>query len=362
MVKRRNGSVHKGETCMRKARGYILMIVAILHCVTFGANSVWAESTKQVDVFVDTKLLRSAGEVIKGTTFVTLDTLRNDFRFHVYYEPQTKRISILSSKKEIVMKVDENAYLVNGHKLFMEEAPRIKDSSILVPLRVICENMGYSVLQDSFTKAVRTHFVSENNLQFENKELKINRNNTNVSIQYPQLNWLSSNVEIQRNINDQLEKVALETFEMGSQASMEIREGENPYDYSLDYEITYNQNGLISIVFDQYTYTGGAHGMVDRVAYTIDIKTGKILSLQDLLKENPDYEAEITQQIKKQFQQKYGYLLTPFETINEQQAFYIKGDSVIIYFGLYEYTPYSAGIPEFSLPLSSLLKGSTVSR
>ncbi|WP_255193582.1 PdaC/SigV domain-containing protein [Brevibacillus laterosporus] len=341
---------------MRKARGYILMIVAILHCVTFGANSVWAESTKQVDVFVDTKLLRSAGEVIKGTTFVTLDTLRNDFRFHVYYEPQTKRISILSSKKEIVMKVDENAYLVNGHKLFMEEAPRT------VPLRVICENMGYSVSQDSFTKAVRTHFVSENNLQFENKELKINRNNTNVSIQYPQLKWLSSNVEIQRNINDQLEKVALETFEMGSQASMEIREGENPYDYSLDYEITYNQNGLISIVFDQYTYTGGAHGMVDRVAYTIDIKTGKILSLQDLLKENPDYEAEITQQIKKQFQQKYGYLLTPFETINEQQAFYIKGDSVIIYFGLYEYTPYSAGIPEFSLPLSSLLKGSTVSR
>ncbi|MED2005789.1 copper amine oxidase N-terminal domain-containing protein [Brevibacillus laterosporus] len=166
---------------MRKARGYILMVAAMLHCVTFGANSVWAETTKQVDVLVDTKLLRSAGEVIKGTTFVTLDTLRNDFRFHVYYEPQTKRISILSSKKEIVMKVEDNAYLVNGHKLFMEEAPRIKDSSILVPLRVICENMGFSISQDSVTKAVSTHFVSENDLQFENKELKINRNNTNVS-------------------------------------------------------------------------------------------------------------------------------------------------------------------------------------
>ncbi|MDN9011542.1 PdaC/SigV domain-containing protein [Brevibacillus laterosporus] len=347
---------------MRKARGYILMVAAMLHCTTFGANSVLAESTKKVDVFIDTQLLRSAGEVIKGTTFVTLDTLRNDFRFHVYYEPQTKRISIFSSKKEIVMKVDENAYLVNGHKLFMEETPRIKDSSILVPLRIICESMGFSVSQDSFTKAVRTHSVSENNLQFENKELKINRNNTNVSIQYPQLKWLSSNVEIQRKINDQLEKVALETFEMGSQASMEIREGENPYDYLLNYEITYNQNGLISVVFDQYTYTGGAHGMVDRVAYTIDIKTGNILSLQDLLKENSAYKAEISQQIKKQFQQKYGYLLTPFETISDEQAFYVKGDSVIIYFGLYEYTPYAAGIPEFALPLSSLLKGSMISK
>ncbi|MCR8981233.1 PdaC/SigV domain-containing protein [Brevibacillus laterosporus] len=341
---------------MKKARSYICMVAVMIQCITFGSNPVVAKSTNQVDVFVDTKSLRNTGEVINGTTFVTLETLRNDFRFNVYYEPQTKRISILSTKKEIVMKLDENSYLVNGHKLFMEAGPRKKQSSILVPLRVVCENMGFTVSQDSITKAVRTHFVAENDLQFENKEMKINTNNTNVSIQYPQLKWLS-NIEIQRKINDQLEKDARETYEMGSQALKEQRENENPYDFSLDYQITYNQNGLISIVFDQYTYTGGAHGMVDRIAYTIDIKTGKILTLQDLLKEKPAYKADITHEIKKQFQQNYGYLLTPFESIDEQQAFYLKGDSIIIYFGLYQYTPYAAGIPEFSFPLSSFLKG-----
>lgn len=81
----------------------------------------------------------------------------------------------------------------------MEESPRRNHSTILVPLRVVCENMGLSVSQDSHTKAVRVHFVAENDLQFENKEMKLNMNHTNVSIQYPQIKWVS-NVEIQRNL------------------------------------------------------------------------------------------------------------------------------------------------------------------
>ncbi|MFM1654605.1 RsiV family protein [Brevibacillus sp. B_LB10_24] len=56
-----------------------------------------------------------------------------------------------------------------------------------------------------------------------------------------------------------------------------------------------------------------------------------------------------------------GYQIPPFTSISDDQPFYLRGESVDFYVGLYEYTPYAAGIPEFAIPLASLIpKGSNL--
>ena len=64
--------------------------------------------------------------------------------------------------------------------------------------------------------------------------------------------------------------------------NIETEELHWPTQVILNYRVAYNQKGLLSIIFDDYLYTGGAHGITGRHGYTADIKTGVSYALKDL--------------------------------------------------------------------------------
>ncbi len=49
-----------------------------------------------------------------------------------------------------------------------------------------------------------------------------------------------------------------------------------------------------------YTYSGGAHGFYQDIAYNVDMRTGKFLELMDLFKDNTKYTEVIDEEIKRQ--------------------------------------------------------------
>ncbi|UFJ39285.1 DUF3298 and DUF4163 domain-containing protein [Brevibacillus humidisoli] len=130
------------------------------------------------------------------------------------------------------------------------------------------------------------------------------------------------------------------------------------YTLDLNYEVKYNQHNWLSIVFYDYVYTGGAHGITNASSYTFSLTDGKLYGLKDLFREGTSYVETINREIKKQIEQKVQdgelYLLSPFASIDEDQEFYLTDDALVIYFQVYEYTPYAAGIPEFSIPMKQL--------
>ena len=129
-----------------------------------------------------------------------------------------------------------------------------------------------------------------------------------------------------------------------------------PTEVVADYTIEYDQNGLLNILFQDYLYTGGAHGMTYRSGYLLDLNTGKTYaSLEDLFKDGTDYISLLSAEVKKGFDALDIPLLTPpFVQIRPDQGFYINDDDLVIYTDLYEYTAYAAGFPEFRIPLASL--------
>ena len=122
-----------------------------------------------------------------------------------------------------------------------------------------------------------------------------------------------------------------------------------PYEFDLRYEVTYDQDGLISFCTKAIEYTDGAH------PNTFDTTLGKELALTDVLKGtqeeiNQQIIAAFTAQIDKNPDQYSGGAKDTLAKDVEQAGFYLSKDGVVIYFQLYTLQSYAAGFSTCTLP------------
>ena len=120
------------------------------------------------------------------------------------------------------------------------------------------------------------------------------------------------------------------------------------------YEIKNNQRGILSLNLIVYSFTGGAHGMTIVKSLTFDTATGKQYSLNELFKEGSNYVKVLSTSIQKDIIKWKVELLDGFDEIRKDQDYYIADTSIVIYFQLYEITPYYWGFPYFPIPLLDL--------
>ncbi|PID13886.1 hypothetical protein CSV63_15800 [Sporosarcina sp. P34] len=168
-----------------------------------------------------------------------------------------------------------------------------------------------------------------------------------VDVYYPVITQLDD-PKIQQKLNEVLFK------EMNNMLT-----DNNYYDPSLvemvaTYEIKNNQRDLFSINLIVYSFTGGAHGMTYVKSLTFDTKTGRQYKLQDMFKPGSPYVQRVSEYIRRHIQQWKTPVLEPFTKIKPDQDFYIADTSLVVYFQLYEISPYVAGFPYFPIPLLDL--------
>ena len=124
--------------------------------------------------------------------------------------------------------------------------------------------------------------------------------------------------------------------------------------------MTYNDGCFVSLYFDQYEFTGGAHGSTRRTSQTWDFETGRQLGLGSFYPDHPDYirdiqswiEYEIAGRLKSEpstyFEDYPELLRSTFQAGN----FYLTPQGIVVYYQQYDIAPYSTGITEFLLPFS----------
>lgn len=125
----------------------------------------------------------------------------------------------------------------------------------------------------------------------------------------------------------------------------------------LESKITFNEERVISLYQDQYTFTGGAHGSTIRSAQTWDLLLGRKMLLREFYPDDSAYVVkilrEITAQIQEQIETGTGVYFDNYcqLVINtfQLQNFYILPEKTVIFFQQYAIAPYSSGIPTFVL-------------
>ena len=122
------------------------------------------------------------------------------------------------------------------------------------------------------------------------------------------------------------------------------------------YEIKNNQQNILSLTLSNYTYHfHAAHGMTYIKSLTFDFKKEKLVQLNDLFIPGSNYVEIISKLIQQQIQQRNIKLLDNFTTIQPEQDFYIADKTLVIYFQLYEITPYVEGLPMFPISIFDLV-------
>lgn len=123
------------------------------------------------------------------------------------------------------------------------------------------------------------------------------------------------------------------------------------------YEIKNNQRQVLSLSLSNYTYhKQAAHGMTYIKSLTFDLENKQLCNLEDLFISGSDYVQLISKLIKKQIQQRDITLLNEFTEIQPNQDFYIADKALVIYFQLYDITPYVFGFPMFPISVFDLIK------
>ncbi len=142
-------------------------------------------------------------------------------------------------------------------------------------------------------------------------------------------------------------------------AALEAEGDEEFYGYSLYHTLAAARadGQVLSLKDDTYQYGGGAHGVFYREGVNFDSKSGKKLSLRDIISDwdnfAEDAAAHVTYYLKEHYSgELFADYATTVENLWAQEAepeWYLDGSSIVIVIQEYMVGPYAMGTPEIHL-------------
>lgn len=200
-----------------------------------------------------------------------------------------------------------------------------------------------------------------NKIKVTSKECKVKNDYFESDLKYPVIKGLKDK-SIENHINSMIETDVITFRNRLSKSAKKNKDKSIKENYELLPYLAYTtfkvislNDDFISFYIDYYEFTGGAHGSTFRKSYNIDLKSGKVLNLHDILKDIPNYKKIINKYIHDEISQKPEvYFIDSFKGIYNDISFTLDKSNLIIYFQQYEIAPYSSGIIEFKIPILSL--------
>lgn len=181
------------------------------------------------------------------------------------------------------------------------------------------------------------------------------------TIKYPQIENYP-NKEVQGKINMTIMNHVDNSIVVGkrtNQQNQSVTPGTAPYQYKLSYKIHVNDGKILSLTFNDFMFTGGAHGMYSIKGMTFNVKTGDVLTWESLY--GPVDNArrtEIGNLIIAQSSAKNTRLYSPFKwnILDQPFNFYLnENKNPAIMFQPYVLGPYSSGVIELEITDKKLL-------
>jgi hypothetical protein len=124
-----------------------------------------------------------------------------------------------------------------------------------------------------------------------------------------------------------------------------------------DYKTTLNQNGILSIRFENYFYPEmAAHGVTGVSTVTLELDSGYIYDFYQLFRRGANYQAVIDGIIRNQIVTQQITLLKPLAAAGPNENYYLTSDSLVIYYPPYVYTAGAYGVLEFPISYQQIME------
>ncbi len=359
---------------------FIIALVATMMMIP----SVSAYANEKIDVVVDGKtIVFDQNPVIEnGRVLVPMRAIFEalDCNVDFYDRGNVKTVSARKGEKVVSLEIGKNKMLVygdNSSKNIELDVPAvILNGRTMVPVRAISESLDAKVEWIDETKTVVIEGKKgQHNIKSEKMDVVI-RGKDGTEL----VDFYYSYPVIENPDNDAFIDAINKTYKKDAEAFYEEIKGEyltyaedfheslkgyaaegNEINlnyplmaFYLDYDVTINRNGILSITNNYYYDSAGAHPSTAKISRTFDIKEGKQLELKDILNGS---DAEIERAIFKAYSSWFGKEFKNdkeyADMIKEEMkkeinniSYYVDDEGLVVYYQVYQVGPYAMGYPE----------------
>lgn len=344
-----------------KKRNYL--ISGLILILVLSTQYVFAADSGALTIKLNGTSIEAKAYEREGSLYLPVRKVCEPLGYDVGWSQTDQTVTIDGNGKSISLNFKESKIKSNDHDYFMTDGNVVIGNRTYMKADFFSDYFPLKIQWDKAKNPVRINSITENTIKIKTVKEASETRALIKTVQYPQIEGLESKV-IQDEINGIFKGLAGSAVQEGIKNVADLAPYvlQNPdmpsqCETYFNYQVKYNQNNVLSLIFLDYQYAGGAHGSTVESSYTINLKTGKMYSLKDLFKEKTDYSSVISGSVKRQLNERglTEGLLEPFNKISDNQGFYLSNNGIMIYFQQYEILPYAAGIQEF-LVENALLK------
>ena len=120
------------------------------------------------------------------------------------------------------------------------------------------------------------------------------------------------------------------------------------------YEVKRNSGGVVSLLFSEYQYAGGANGLDVKTGLTFFTDSGSLLKLPGLFSNSEEGLRQVNALIRAQLRERglESQLLVSDPEVDQEAPFYLTDTALVIVVPELTWFPHVLGTVEFSLPFS----------
>ena len=337
--------------------GIVLLLFPVFTQCAFAAD------TAKPDISLNASSISAKAHVEDGYLYLPLRTICESLGYDVNWSQKDQTATVSSDDHSFALDYENWTIDADGHDYYMSDGHIIINGSTYVNSDFFSDELALKVQWDKKSGKVALNSVTENTVTVKTIKKAYSKTGLDVTLQYPQLSG-SANTAVQDKMNALFKQEAQKAVSEGEKNAADLAEYRKEFGSSnpnncetyFDYQIKYNSNDIMSLIFLDYQFAGGAHGSTIQTAYTFNLKTGTQYSLKDLFMKDADYVSVISAAVKTQLDERdltIG-LFEPFTKIASDQGYYLSNDGLRVYFQQYEILPYAAGIQEFTVDFSRI--------
>ncbi len=346
---------------MKKKFCFFIVVILLM---ASGSPYAFATTADSPSISLNGEPIASEAVIQDGIIYLPFRAISESLDYQVSWTQANQTASISAGDQTISLNFNTWRVKNGEHEYYIGEGPVMINNRIFLPPEFYAQNYSIHTQWDQLNNTVKLNVIFENAISVNTMTVSSETKALKKEIQYPVISDLE-NKAIQDQINAAFKKLADQAEQQGVKnaadlAPVLIQYPDMPGQCQtiFDYRINFNRNNLLSVVFLDYQYAGGAHGSTVQTSLTYDLKTGKAYSLRDLFIDQSGYVSLISQSVALQLKERdlTSGLFEPFTKISEDQSFYLSDNGIVIYFQQYEILPYVAGIQGFDIDYETLLK------
>lgn len=137
-----------------KKFGFLMFLVVIMIAFPKMADA----SSYSAKIYLDGQQINlSSGVKVEnnnGTVMVPIRVISENLGFDVYWNKATKTVTVQDGSQTVTMVIGSQQADINGQRVQMTKAPVLRGGTTLVPIRFVSEQMGLQVRWDNAQKSV----------------------------------------------------------------------------------------------------------------------------------------------------------------------------------------------------------------